>query len=76
MDWIRIWALSIGALILISPLLSWRPKKKPSLDIPDVTQADLAAVLTLATRLRSLGCKEGVSLCQQLLNVMLNHKIT
>lgn len=76
MDWIRIGALSIGALILISPLLSWRPKRKAPLDIPDVAPADLTAVLTLATRLRSLGCKDGVALCQQLLNVMLNHKIT
>lgn len=75
MDWIRIGAISIGVLILISPLFSWRPKKTPPLDIPDVTPADLTAVLTLATRLRGLGCKEGVALCQQLLNVMLNHRV-
>lgn len=76
MDWIRIGAISIGALILLSPLLSFWPKKKPPLDIPDVTPADLSAVLSLATRLRSLGCKDGVALCQQLLNVMLNHRST
>lgn len=76
MDWIRIGAISIGALILISPLFSLVKRKRPTLDIPDITPADLSSVLALATRLRSLGCKEGVALCQQLLNVMLNHRVT
>jgi hypothetical protein len=38
-----------------------------------VTARDLHIVLDLATRLKAAQCMEGVSLCQQLLDVMLGN---
>jgi hypothetical protein len=38
-----------------------------------VTAKDLHIVLDLATRLKAAQCMEGVSLCQQLLDVMLGN---
>lgn len=38
-----------------------------------VTAKDLHIVLDLATRLKAAGCIEGVSLCQQLIDVMLGN---
>lgn len=75
MDWIRIAAVVVGVLILVVPFVMANMKKKPIMDLPDVNISDLTTVLTMATRLRSLGCQEGVTLCQQLLTVMLNHRI-
>ena len=40
---------------------------------PSVTGKDMHVVLDLATRLRAVGCSEGVALCQQLLDVMLGN---
>ena len=38
-----------------------------------VTGKDMHTVLDLAARLKAAGCMEGVSLCQQLLDVMLGN---
>lgn len=40
---------------------------------PAVTAKDLHIVLDLATRLKAAGLSEGVSLCQQLIDVMLGN---
>ena len=44
----------------------------PSAAAQGVTLADMRAVLELAARLKSAGCDQGVTLCQQLLEVMLS----
>lgn len=44
----------------------------PSPAAQGVTLADMRAVLELAARLKAAGCDQGVSLCQQLLDVMLS----
>lgn len=36
--------------------------------------SDMRTVLELASRLKAAGCSEGVDLCQQLIDVMLNSK--
>ena len=75
MDWIRIAAVVVGVAIFVGPFVFSQFRKRPSMGVLDVTISDLTTVLTMATRLRSLGCQEGVTLCQQLLTTMLNHRI-
>jgi hypothetical protein len=74
-----------GAVILFGwPLVSdqakkiWSnvPKKMPSLPRSDSSLGDMRIVLDLASRLQSRGNAEGVDLCQQLIDVMLNTKNT
>jgi len=55
---IRCWIGTIGT--------STKPK------IAGVTERDMHVVLELAARLKSIGCTDGVSLCQELLDVFLN----
>ena len=54
---IRSWIGTIGT--------STKPK------IAGVTERDMHVVLELAARLKSIGCTDGVSLCQELLDVFL-----
>lgn len=74
-----------GAVILFGwPLVSdqakkiWSnvPKNIPSLPKSDSSLGDMRTVLDLASRLQSRGNAEGVDLCQQLIDVMLNTKNT
>lgn len=52
------------------------PKRIPSLPKSDSSLGDMRTVLDLASRLQSRGNAEGVDLCQQLIDVMLNTKNT
>ena len=54
---IRSWLASIGT------------GHKP--EIVGVTERDMHTVLELAARLKAIGCTDGVSLCQELLDVFL-----
>jgi len=54
---IRSWIGTIGT--------SHQPK------IAGVTERDMHVVLELAARLKAIGCTDGVSLCQELLDVFL-----
>jgi len=40
-------------------------------EVIGVTERDMHTVLELAARLKAIGCTEGVSLCQELLDVFL-----
>lgn len=50
---------------------AWRPSTPADPEKPGVSQKDMHLVLDLAARLKAVGCADGVSLCQQLLDVML-----
>ena len=78
--------LAMGAAVL---LFSWSfvsdqakkiwssiPKKVASLPKSDPSLSDMRIVLDLAARLHGRGNAEGVDLCQQLIDVMLNTKNT
>ena len=43
----------------------------PQPKIAGVTERDMHVVLELAARLKAIGCTDGVSLCQELLDVFL-----
>ena len=40
-------------------------------EVASVTERDMHVVLELAARLKAIGCTDGVSLCQELLDVFL-----
>ena len=44
-------------------------------EIVGVTERDMHVVLELAARLKAIGCTDGVSLCQELLDVFLTAKV-
>jgi hypothetical protein len=44
-------------------------------EIVGVTERDMHTVLELAARLKAIGCTDGVSLCQELLDVFLTAKV-
>ena len=44
-------------------------------EIVGVTERDMHTVLELAARLKAIGCTDGVSLCQELLDVFLTTKV-
>ena len=44
-------------------------------EIVGVTERDMHVVLELAARLKAIGCTDGVSLCQELLDVFLTTKV-
>ena len=44
-------------------------------EIVGVTERDMHVVLELAARLKAIGCTDGVSLCQELLDVFLTSKV-
>ena len=54
---IRSWIASIGT------------SRQP--EVAGVTERDMHTVLELAARLKAIGCTDGVSLCQELLDVFL-----
>ena len=72
--------IGIAALALPSVLKAvpaFFPQKAPRDPRPSfsgITSNDMQIVLELADRMRRSGCADGVHLCQQLLDVMLNPK--
>ena len=44
-------------------------------EVIGVTERDMHVVLELAARLKAIGCTDGVSLCQELLDVFLTAKV-
>ena len=44
-------------------------------EVAGVTERDMHTVLELAARLKAIGCTDGVSLCQELLDVFLTAKV-
>jgi len=44
-------------------------------EVVGVTERDMHTVLELAARLKAIGCTDGVSLCQELLDVFLTAKV-
>ena len=44
-------------------------------EVAGVTERDMHVVLELAARLKAIGCTDGVSLCQELLDVFLTTKV-
>lgn len=77
MDYYRLAAIAVGVLIFLYPLISPYLKRKSGapMSSAEITQADLETVLHLAHRLRKVGCQEGASISQKLLDVMLNHGV-
>lgn len=74
--------LAVGVILapLLSPAVtrvrafvaSLLALRKP--EAAGVTETDMHTVLELAARLKAVGCTEGVSLCQELLDVFLSTK--
>jgi hypothetical protein len=77
MDYYRLAAIAVGALIFLYPFFSkFIPKARSApMSSAEITQQDLETVLHLAHRLRKVGCEDGSRLCQQLLELMLNHGV-
>lgn len=74
---VRIVAAVAALALVASPLVvaAWGTAKawlaRPATPTGDATLQDMRTVLELANRLRLAGNAEGVSLCQQLIDVML-----
>ncbi len=78
---LQVCAASVAAFVLAAPFVAPVVKKarawigtigtghKP--EVVGVTERDMHTVLELAARLKSIGCTDGVSLCQELLDVFL-----
>ena len=55
---------------VVAKAQAWR-QAQPTAETAAVGIREMRTVLDLAERLKAAGCSEGVSLCQQLLDVML-----
>jgi len=78
---LQIGAATLAAFVLVAPFAapvvqkarSWiaslGTSRQP--EVAGVTERDMHVVLELAARLKSIGCTDGVSLCQELLDVFL-----
>ena len=78
---LQIGAAALAAFVIASPFAAPLVQKircwigtigtgtKPK--IAGVTERDMHVVLELAARLKAIGCTDGVSLCQELLDVFL-----
>ena len=55
---------------VVAKAKAWR-QAQPAAEAPAVGIREMRTVLDLAERLKAAGCADGVSLCQQLLDVML-----
>ena len=74
-------AFAAGAAFLLAPFAAPVVKKIRSWfatlgtsrqpEVVGVTERDMHTVLELAARLKAIGCTDGVSLCQELLDVFL-----
>jgi len=78
---LQIGAATLAAFVIAAPYAAPVVKKARSWiaslgtsrqpEIVGVTERDMHTVLELAARLKAIGCTEGVSLCQELLDVFL-----
>lgn len=77
MDYYRLAAIAVGILIFAYPMISsfLKAKSVAPMSAAEITQRDLETVLHMAHRLRKIGCQDGATLCQKLLDIMLNHGV-
>ena len=78
---LQIGAAALAAFVIASPFAAPMVKKIRSWiatlgtsrqpEVAGVTERDMHTVLELAARLKAIGCTDGVSLCQELLDVFL-----
>lgn len=61
----------LGGYRKVKAFLQSRAVESGDQKAPGVGLADMRLVLDLAARLKAAGCTDGVTLCQQLLDVML-----
>ena len=78
---LQIGAATLAAFVIAAPYAAQVVKKIRSWiaslgtsrqpEVIGVTERDMHVVLELAARLKAIGCTDGVSLCQELLDVFL-----